>query len=266
VSPEPSPGGATTGATAAGWGDAVRLAVGTLTAVRVPAPRVVDRRAGGRAALAAPWVGAAMGSGLAVLAYLVQWLGTGEQLTAALVLGAAALLTRGLHLDGLADTADGLAASYQREQALAVMHRGDVGPAGLATTVLVLLVQLTASAQAMEQHGVQAVVVAWTVSRWAIPLCCLRGVPGARPDGLGAVFAGTVGPLAAALTGLAVTGLSACALGALVPALTAGGAVVVVVGLLVRRVRRRLGGVTGDVLGAGVELGLTAALLALALT
>jgi len=253
--------------------DALRLAVGTLTAVRVPAPRRVTRTVAGRAMLLAPLVGVLLGlaaaavlDGIRFSASLHRPSSVVDLLGAVLALATLAWLTRGLHLDGLADTADGLAASYQREQALAVMHRGDVGPAGLATTVLVLLVQLTASAQAMEQHGVQAVVVAWTVSRWAIPLCCLRGVPGARPDGLGAVFAGTVGPLAAALTGLAVTGLSACALGALVPALTAGGAVVVVVGLLVRRVRRRLGGVTGDVLGAGVELGLTAALLALALT
>jgi len=253
--------------------DALRLALGTLTEVRVPAPRRVTATVAGRAMLLAPVVGVLLALLASVVPVLVSVLAPDRRtpvlvdlLTAGIAIGALALLTRGLHLDGLADTADGLAASYQREQALAVMHRGDVGPAGLATTVLVLLVQLTASAQAMEQHGVQAVVVAWTVSRWAIPLCCLRGVPGARPDGLGAVFAGTVGPLAAALTGLAVTGLSACALGALVPALTAGGAVVVVVGLLVRRVRRRLGGVTGDVLGAGVELGLTAALLALALT
>jgi adenosylcobinamide-GDP ribazoletransferase len=248
------------------WGDAWRLAVGTLTSVRVPPPRMVDRRAGGRAALLAPWVGAGLGSALAVLSFVVQWLGAGQQLSMALVLGGAALLTRGLHLDGLADTADGLAASYRRDQALAVMHRGDVGPAGLAATVLVLLVQLQAGTQALEQHGVAAVAVAWTASRWAVTLTCLRGIPGARPDGLGAMFAGTVHPVAAGLTGLVVMAVAAAALSAALPATLAGLVVAVVVAMLVRRTTRRLGGITGDVLGAAVEGALAAALVALALT
>jgi adenosylcobinamide-GDP ribazoletransferase len=134
---------------------------------------------------------------------------------------------------------------------------------------------------------VTAIVVAWMLSRWAITLSCVRGVPGARPDGLGAMFAGTVAVLGAVVTGLGMTVVAAVALGTglpgtylpgtslpaadglttdgLRPALVAVAAVAVAVGLLVRRVHRRLGGVTGDVLGAGVELALAAALVALAL-
>ncbi len=274
------------GSSGSGWADAARLALGTLTAVRVSPPRVVDRRAGGRAALLAPWVGVGLGAALAVLAAGADRLGAGQQLTLALVLATSALATRGLHLDGLADTADGLAASYERRQALAVMHRGDVGPAGLAATVLVLLVQLSAGTQAIERHGVTAIVVAWMLSRWAITLSCVRGVPGARPDGLGAMFAGTVGIVGGVATRVAVTVVAFVVLGTglpgtylpgtsvpaeglsiagLAPAVVAVVAVALAVPLLVRRAYRRLGGVTGDVLGAGVELALTAALVALAL-
>ena len=67
--------------------------------------------------------------------------------TAALLIGVVALGSRGLHLDGLADTADGLAASYDRARALEIMRRGNTGPIGAATLVLVLIVQVAAAAE-----------------------------------------------------------------------------------------------------------------------
>ena len=70
-----------------------------------------------------------------------------------------AFLTRGLHLDGLADTADGLAASYDRQRALDVMRRGDTGPAGAATLVLVLLLQAAALAQVLSGGGTRIALV-----------------------------------------------------------------------------------------------------------
>ncbi|MEU0533565.1 adenosylcobinamide-GDP ribazoletransferase [Amycolatopsis tolypomycina] len=242
------------------WIDAARLAVGTLTTVPVPAPRVIDRPVAGRAMLLAPLAAVP----LAAVAGAIVWAGSAVGLpslaTAALAIGAVALGSRGLHLDGLADTADGLGASYDRGKALDVMRRGDSGPTGVATLVLVLLVQvgaLTAATPATAAAGV-------LVGRCVLSTACARGVPSARADGLGATVAGSV-PRAAALA----VGLAAAGLAALLPGLPwwRGPLAVVlsyaVAAALLWRCTKRLGGVTGDVLGAAVEAAVAAALVAL---
>jgi adenosylcobinamide-GDP ribazoletransferase len=200
--------------------------------------------------------------------------------SAALAVGILALGTRGLHLDGLADTADGLTSSYDRERALTVMRSGDVGPAGVATTVLVLLVQVGclaalastsdgagAARQGCAGHLVVVAGVAVLLSRAVLPVACARGVPSARPSGLGATVAGSVARAPAAVPVLVVAGLGGLLLAwAGMPwwrAPLAGVAAVVVTAAVVVRCTRRLGGITGDVLGACVELSFTAALLTL---
>jgi adenosylcobinamide-GDP ribazoletransferase len=243
------------------WGDAARMAVGTLTTVPVPAPRVIDRPVAGRAMLLAPLAAIP----LAVAAGAIVWAGSAVGLpalaTAALVLGAVALGSRGLHLDGLADTADGLGASYDRAKALDVMRRGDSGPTGVATLVLVLLVQ--AGALTGVPNGIAA-AAAILVGRCTLSMACARGVPPARPEGLGATVAGSVPRTAAIAVGLAAAGLAT-----LLPGLPwwrgplAVALAYATAALLLRRCTRRLGGVTGDTLGAGVEVAVAAALLAL---
>ncbi len=263
--------------------DGALLALGTLTAVRVPAPRRVDRRRGAVAMVLAPAAGLLPAGAGALVAWAAQAAGLTTPVAAALSLSALALLTRGLHLDGLADTADGLAASYDRAAALEVMRRGDTGPAGLATVLLVLLVQVTALGEALAGVGPVAVVVAALAGRTGLALACARGVPAARPGGLGATVAGSVPRWAAVLVVLAVaavvvvgTGLATgtgpggpgTADGVAGAAALAGAAVAaaaVVAALVTWRAVRRLGGVTGDVLGAVVELGTAAALVTLTL-
>jgi adenosylcobinamide-GDP ribazoletransferase len=179
------------------------------------------------------------------------------------------VLTRGLHLDGLADTVDGLGSYAGREGALEIMRRPDVGPFGVVALVLTLVIQAGAVA-AVAGRPVTAVLAglatALATGRLAVMAACLRGVPAARPDGLGALVAGTVRLPGLVLVTLAV---AAAALAA-VPGRPWHGPVAVVVGLavalLVRwHVRRRLGGITGDVLGALVEIGQTVTLVALVL-
>ena len=243
--------------------DGVCMAVGTLTAVPVPPPRRIDRRVAGTAMALAPV--AALVPGLAAAGVLLgaRVLGASSLLGAAGAIGAVALTTRGLHLDGLADTADGLAASYDRERAHAVMKRGDVGPMGAATLVLVLLVQVAALAQADERSGPVAALAAVLVGRATLTLACTRGVPAARPDGLGAAVAGSVPRRVTALVWVAVCG--ACwALTGHPEAVAAPVMAVAVVTSVLVRATRRLGGITGDVLGAGVEAATAAALTALA--
>lgn len=191
--------------------------------------------------------------------------------TGLLAVGALALGTRVLHWDGLSDVADGLTASYDRERSLAVMRTGTSGPAGTLAVVLVVGLQavgfgalsLTVSSTAGALLAGATVVV----SRCALATACARPVPSARPEGLGATVAGTVPVWAAALSwaaGLALLAwLLAVAGGDPLRAALAVALALVVVLLLLRRCTRRLGGVTGDVLGAAVELSLAALLLAL---
>ncbi len=191
--------------------------------------------------------------------------------SAALAVGVLALGSRGLHLDGLADTADGLAAGYDRERALSVMRRGDVGPAGAVTLVVTLAAQvacLAALADLRWWAAATGTVAAVTLSRAMLSVVCARGVPAARPDGLGAAVAGSVRPVKAVVAVSVWTGLASGALaaagwpwwsGALATA-----AACLVVAVVVRRCISRLGGVTGDVLGAAVEAALTAALVVVA--
>ncbi|WP_326951624.1 adenosylcobinamide-GDP ribazoletransferase [Amycolatopsis sp. NBC_01307] len=240
------------------------MAVGTLTTVPVPAPRVIDRRVAGGAMVLAPLAAVP----LAAAAGLIVWAGHAVHLpavaTAGLALGAVALGSRGLHLDGLADTADGLGASYDRAKALDVMRRGDSGPTGVATLVFVLLVQVGALAGAIAaDHGIAA-CAAILIGRCTLSMSCAKGVPSARPEGLGATVAGSVPRSAAAALAAAAAAGTAFLPG--LPWWRGPLAVLLayaVAAALLRRCTTRLGGVTGDVLGAGVEAGVAAALLAL---
>ena len=245
--------------------DAVRLAVGTLTRFPTPAPRRVDRNTAGRAMLLAPLTAVPLVVVL-IVAHLAVAAGSHPAyLAAVLVLAATAWWSRGLHLDGLADTADGLAAGDDRERALAVMRRGDIGPNGVVSLVLTLLVQATALGTLLPTRGGCALAaVALLASRVVLALACRAGVPAARTDGLGATVAGSVSTAAAAVTAVVVV-----AVGAALAAITGGpgyAGVLVVAGAgaglfaVVTTAVRRLGGVTGDVLGAVVELALAAAL------
>jgi adenosylcobinamide-GDP ribazoletransferase len=246
--------------------DAWRLSVGTLTALRVGHPSTVDRRTAGRAMLLAPLAVVPLG----VLVGLICWGGRELDLAplavAAVAVGALAMGSRALHLDGLSDVADALTVSYDPRRSLDVMKGGTSGPAGSAALVLVLGVQTAALAAVVSSpRGPVVAGVLVCASRAILSITCARGVPAARSDGLATSYVGTVPPVAAALTWL-VTG--AVALGVLdwaghewwrgpviaTAALLAGAA-------LTHRCVRRFGGVTGDVFGAAIEITLAVLLL-----
>ncbi|MGO4598840.1 adenosylcobinamide-GDP ribazoletransferase [Terrabacter sp. 2RAF25] len=255
--------------------DAWRLALGTFTALRIGPPRRVDGRALGGAMLLAPltalpaalvWAGLGLLAGVSVLPAAVA---------AALALVVTALISRALHLDGLADLADGLTSGHDSARSLEVMRRGDTGPAGAAALVLTLLLHAACLAALFSTGvGSSLAVTALVASRLACALCARHGIPAARPEGLGQGVAGTVSRRALAVL-VGVAGVIAVGAGALVGHATAqspyavAGAHAVVVSVAVgcavvvrRHAVRRLGGVTGDVIGAGIEISLGAALVA----
>ena len=192
-------------------------------------------------------------------------------LAAVLAVGVLALLTRGLHLDGLADTADGLGSRAPADGALEIMRRSDIGPFGVISIVAVVLVDVAALVTFSDHrwHGLAALVVAAATGRLAVTHAALRGVPAARPGGFGALVAGRHTPVQAAVTTVVVLllglGMSEVAhLNPLGVLGTQAGALVVAYGFR-RHVTRRIGGVTGDVFGALVELATALTLIGLAL-
>lgn len=248
--------------------DAWRLAVGTLTVVRLRPPAQVDRSVAALAALLAPVAVAPLGVAVAVVLVIGDRADLGALTTGLLAVGALLLGTRALHVDGLSDTADGLTASYDRARSLEVMKSGTSGPAGVAATVVVLGLQAIGLAGLVGDVWPAVVAgVAVCVSRCALATACVRGVPPARPDGLGSSFAGTVALPAATLVwvvGLAALAAAGDAAGlSMLRCCVAGLVAIGVVVLLLVRVRARFGGVTGDVFGAAIELALAALLVVL---
>ncbi|GAA5184125.1 hypothetical protein GCM10023322_24900 [Rugosimonospora acidiphila] len=248
--------------------DGARLALTTFSVLPLRAGRV-DRASAGVAMAGAPLVGGLLGAVLAGVA-----LGLRELAAPALVLGAATValglaLTRGLHIDGLADTVDGLGSYADRDRALQITKSPEVGPFGVAAIVLSLLVQAAGVAALAGRPATAAlvgIVVATATGRLAVAWACRRGVPAARPEGLGALVAGTVGVASAVAGTLAVAALAVLAVparpwqGPLAVLLAVGGSA-----LVRRHAVRRLGGITGDVLGALVEVATGVAYLVLVL-
>lgn len=245
-----------------GW----RLSIGTLTALPIPPPSVVDARTARQAVLLAPLAAAPLGLAVGVTLWLAGHFSLDPLAGGLLAVGALALGSRAFHLDGLADTADGFTASHDRERSLAVMKSGAVGPAGAAALIVVVGLQAVGFAHLVNAPLAAAILVC--LSRGVLALTCMSGVPAAEGDGLRAPFAGCVpAPLAVVFwVGLAVGGT--LALGMLnLPwrhVLAGFGLATLLVALVVRRATTRLGGVTGDHFGAGIELALAALVVALA--
>ncbi|MEU0899592.1 adenosylcobinamide-GDP ribazoletransferase [Streptomyces massasporeus] len=252
--------------------DGLRFAFGTLTVIPVRVTRW-DREAARGGMLCAPLAGLAVGAAAAGLGLVLLFLGAGAPLAAVATVAVPAVLTRGLHLDGLADTADGLGSGKPAEDALRIMKQSDIGPFGVITLVLALLAQAAALAHAYDAswaRGACAAVVSATLARLALTLAARAGVPAARPEGLGAAVAGVV-PLRGAAVAAVAVAVAAAAAGALFGPYDMVRAVLTVVlslaaaEALLRHCTRRFGGVTGDVFGGLAETAATTALVVLSL-
>ncbi|GAA3047846.1 adenosylcobinamide-GDP ribazoletransferase [Actinokineospora globicatena] len=246
--------------------DGLRLSFHWLTVLPVPAQRT-DLDARRWAIATAPVVGLALGVVTAGLLFCLREVGVPALVAGLLAVGAIALLTRGMHLDGLADTADGLGCYGPPERALTVMKEGGIGAFAAVALVIVIGVQAASLATLSASGRLPAVVLALTVGRAAFSWCCRHGVPAARPEGFGALVAGTQ-PVAVPI----VWAFALCVAGVFVvpgvpllgPAGVALAAVVVVA--LTHHLHRRFGGVTGDVFGANAEAATTAVLVVCAIS
>jgi adenosylcobinamide-GDP ribazoletransferase len=236
------------------------LAAATAFLTRIPVGRFVelDGRAVTRAAPLYPLVGGAVGAlagaSVDVLAGpLPAWA------AATIGVGLAALLTGGMHLDALADTADALGGST-RARRLEIMRDPSLGSFGAVALVLVLLLEVSLLAELGSRDlALVSFAAAGALSRWA-PLPLALALPYARDEGQGRSLA-TGTSLPAVLLGLVVAGgIAALALGTgAAAAIAAAAGISLVLGLFYRH---WLGGVTGDALGATTALAQAACLVA----
>ncbi|QEC47021.1 adenosylcobinamide-GDP ribazoletransferase [Baekduia soli] len=226
---------------------ALGLAITFLTIVpvrlREPVPPL------GTAAGWFPAVGAAVGALAGVVSYLAEP-PLGPLVAAVLAVVMLVVITGALHQDGLADCADGLGVRGDRARRLAVMREPTVGTFGVLAVALWLLLVVAAVSGLNRTHMVRALVVMAATGRWAALLHATATLP-ARRDGLGSGFEVGVLGLAAG-TVLAVT--AAVVLGGIGPGLGALAASAAVAVLVTAWSRGRLGGRTGDTLGATVAL------------
>jgi adenosylcobinamide-GDP ribazoletransferase len=213
----------------------------------------------GRAAIFFPVIGLILGSILVVVNFVLAPFASAALLSVILV-GLLAFLTRGLHLDGLGDTFDGLGAGGDRDRLLTVMDDSHTGVFGLTAIVLVLLLKIHALESIDVDRG-RTLLVALILGRWAMLLLAYRSK--AAKDGLGSRLIDHLKAkyflIATLLTLVLVTAIwsrNGIMMMAWVAIFTTASKIYF---------HRRVGGVTGDTCGAVGELSETSVMVLLAL-
>lgn len=258
TSPTPPIGHAVEPAPLLGWVAEMRLALAFLTRLPLPLPPEIAAQPLAAAVRAFPLVGALVGAVGALVYAVVDLLGMSSTIAALLAIGAMVVLTGGLHEDGLADSADGLAGTT-REKALAIMRDSHIGTFGVMALFFILSLRVVAVSYAGSAVDAACLLVAGAAGSRAVVPALMYWLPPARRDGLGwtaghpdrrrVVDAGALGALIVVALLWPVWGLLA------IGAATAAGT------LVAWLARRRLGGQTGDVLGASQQVSETAILL-----
>lgn len=246
--------------------NSARLALSWLTVLPVPGPATVDRRVAGRAIGIAPLVGLLLGGATAGFLWVTVTLDAPAMLAGFLAVGLLAVATRGMHLDGVADTVDGLGCYGPPDRALTVMRDGSTGPFAVVALVVMIGAQAAGLGQLAAEGRWLAIAGAVTAGRVAVGWACRHGVDAARPDGLGALVAGTQ-PVWLPLGWMLL--LLGAATGSVADRWWQGPLAVLTAGLVVATLSvhtsRRFGGVTGDVLGACSEAAVTTVIVIMAL-
>ena len=241
--------GTRTGGQVVSWLRPLGVAFGLLTRLPLTCGTASDDDLG-RAPMFFPVVGFGLGIILAILVVIV-----GRRPSAALVavilVACLAALTGGLHLDGLADVFDGLGSAHgDRERALAIMRDSRIGAHGAVAVTLGLLAKAVALSALVERHAVWPIVAFPAVARWTA-VYLLAFFPYVRPEGLGQAFHAGASIRQAVWATVFVAALGVwCGSACVIPIMSALAAALAF-GVWMQR---RLGGLTGDVYGAAIEL------------
>lgn len=242
-----------------GWTKDIRVATSFFTSLPVRTDGEITGEELGHALRAWPLVGIGVGLAGGLGLVVAQELGLGPLIAAFVALAITTAATGAFHEDGLADLADGLGGRDATER-LAIMRDSRLGTFGMLALFFCVGLRVAALAQlATPAAAVAALVAAAGASRGLVPLIVLWLVP-ARPDGLGAMLGRPSQEIIVTAAVLAVlVALILLGLAGGITALACGLAALLGVGALAQK---RLGGYTGDVLGAAQQVTETAVLLA----
>lgn len=233
------------------------IAVQFLTRIPVMVEGVTEREIG-RSALCFPLVGALMG-GILLGTYIVLALLFPIMMARVLTLMLLVILSGAFHLDGLADTVDGLYGGKDQDDALRIMRDPHIGAMGVIAIVLTLLAKVVAAVSLPEWVFRGAIFILPMLGHGAMVLAIT--LPYARPSGLGRVFAEHRSAWDVTFAGLIM--LSATFGILRFAGLAALGVGLAGVAVLLTLCRRKIHGITGDVCGAVNEIAETGVLVAL---
>ena len=222
------------------------LAVQFLTRLPVPSRLAITEEELGRAAAYFPLVGVIVG-GLTAGIYVLALRAVSVWVAIFIALVFAAFITNAFHEDGLADTFDGLGGGWTKERALEIMRDSRIGTYGALALIFLVLGKFAILAEMRMEQVWRWLIVAHVASRWTVlPLC--RWLPYARPEGQGKLVAKQI--ILSALVIGSLTFLLTLLLFPWRTALIAVAVTIVVTFLSGLYYKRRLGGITGDCLGA----------------
>jgi len=198
-----------------------------------------------------PVVGLAVGALLALAAAGIAYIGTREGTTAFVLLVILVAATGGLHLDGVADTADGFFGGHNRDDALRIMKDSSTGTFGAAAVILILIGKFAALWSILSIGTISSIIPALVLSRWAMSVASYNSIY-PRESGTGKSFIGRL-TLQSYLLSTAIAAVTAFLFlgkGALIPI-----AIAALIALVIKTISyRKIGGVTGDVLGTVNEI------------
>jgi adenosylcobinamide-GDP ribazoletransferase len=226
------------------------IALQFLTIIPLPFGTRCEKEDLGRSTALFPLAGLLIGALLVGINWLISpWLA--RPLCDALLMTALTAITGALHLDGLADVCDGVAARGGRERFLEVMKDSQVGAVGAVGLVLCLLLKWQALAAVPNDLKWQALLIFPTLARFGQVLT-MTGARHARQDGLGAAFVQGTGGTALSVAFISAASTSIYLLG--IRGIIALAAVCVFTFAARMFFQRRLGGLTGDTVGCTSEL------------
>lgn len=226
----------------------IPAALGLLTRLpfRVDAVWAMDR--GARSAWAYPFAGIVLGLGGVIVALALTHMSVPPSMIGLIIVAAWVFCTGALHEDGLADTFDGLWGGWDRQRRLDIMKDSRIGTYGVIALALSLAARWQGVTFAVEAGWWWTLAAIPTASRAVMP--ALMRMPNARPGGLSSKVGAP--PVIAARTALAIGVVS------LIPLMSTGlwvASIIAALALIVRQVAMtKIGGQTGDILGAAQQL------------